>query len=137
MKIMPINNVNTQNTQFKAKFPKRDVSEFLREAKGCDVDTIPVLYTMLDIIKQHPGKEAAIEHSGLWHRILIDGKSINDDNKYFCAFHALRDAVVKSNNSLLKNKETQIKRLSEEDFENAYYQNRKKTTKDIEKIFEE
>ena len=125
---MPIN-----NTQFKAKFPKQDINEFLREVENNDVDIIPKLYTMLDFIKKQKGNEARIEHIGLWHRILIDGKSLSGTNKYFSAFHALFDATVKSKASLLN--ESLIKRFSEEEFENEYYKNSKKAVKDIVNIY--
>lgn len=134
MKIMPVNNINTQ-TQFKAKFRQRDVKEFLREMIEPDVDTIPKLYTMLDYIRYYPGKKAEIKHIGLWHKILIDGKSMNNDAKYFTAFHALQDAVVTLKNSLLK--DAPMQRMSEEEFENAYCKNSKKTAKDIENLFKE
>lgn len=134
MKIMPVNNINTQ-TQFKAKFRQRDVQEFLREMTEPDVDTLPKLYTMLNFVKYYPGKQAEIKHIGLWHRILIDGKSMNNDAKYFTAFHALQDAVVNLKNSLLK--DAPMPRMSEEEFENAYYKNSKKTAKDIENLFRE
>ena len=129
---MPINNVNT-NTQFKAKFPKQDIKEFLREIENNDVDIVPKLYTMLDVIKKQKGNEARIEHIGLWHRILIDGQSLSDKNKYFSAFHALFDATVKTKSSQIK--ESMIKRFSEEEFENEYYKNSTKTIKDIENIY--
>ena len=129
---MPINNTNTK-VQFKAKFPKQDINEFLCEIENNDVDIVPKLYTMLDIIKKHKGNEARIEHKGLWHRILIDGKSLTGEKKYFSAFHALFDATVKSNFSKLN--ESMIKRIPEEEFEIEYYKNSKKTIKDIENIY--
>ena len=135
MKILPINNINTQNTQFKAKFRQRDVKEFLTEIQGGDVDIIPRLYTMLGIIKNHSGKEAEIEHLGMWHKILIDGKSVNGKNKYFNAFHALLDATVKTKTTLIK--ESPIKRLSEDEFQIEYCKNSKKTKEDIENLFRE
>ena len=133
MKIMPINNINARNPQFKANFCQRDIKEFLTEIQGGDVDIVPKLYTMLDFIKKQPGKNAVIEHIGLWHKILIDGKSINCENKYFNAFHALFDATVKTKTSLIK--DSPIKRIPEEEFEGEYYKNSKKTIKDIEKLF--
>ena len=135
MRILPINNINNQNTQFKAKFPKQDINEFLREIENNDVDIVPKLYTMLDIIKKQKGQKAKIEHNGLWHRILIDGKSVNNDNRYFSAFHALQDATIKLKNTILK--DSSVKRLTEEEFENAYYKNSKKTKQDIENMFKE
>jgi len=135
MRILPINNINTQNTQFKAKFPKRDVKEFLREIENNnDVDIVPKLYTMLDIVKKYSGKRAQIQHVGTWHKILIDGESVSGNKIYFCAIHALRDATVNQKGSFVK--EAQFKRLSEEEFENEYYKNCKKTVNDIERIFE-
>ena len=133
MEILPINNFSTQNTQFKAKFSQKDVKEFLRELEGGDIDIAPRLYTMLDVIKKNSGEKAEIEHLGMWHRILIDGKSLTGKFKYFSAFHALQDATVKLKNSMLK--KSPIKRLSEEEFENTYYKNCKKTVQDIENLF--
>ena len=133
MKIFSINNINVQNTQFRAKFPKQDINEFIRETAENDIDIVPKLYTMLDIIKKHPAKEAEIEHIGLWHRILLDGESVSGKSKYFCAIHALFDSTVKSKTSQLK--ETPIKRLSEDEFEIEYYKNSKKTIKDIKNDF--
>lgn len=124
MKILPINNINTQQTQFKAKFQKQDIKELLREVEDSDIDIIPKLYTMLDIINKHPGKNAKIEHIGLWHHISIDGKSICQKKTYLCTYHALQDATVKQKNTLIK--ESPIRRLSEEDFENEFYKNSKK-----------
>ena len=136
MKLMPINNINTQNTQFKAKFSKQDVQEFIREATTNDIiDEIPQLYTMLDFIKKLPGKIAEIEHIGMWHRILIDGKSLSNNKKYFCAIHALQDSTVKQKSTLIN--ESSIKRMSEDEFENTYYKNSKKNIQDIENLFEE
>jgi hypothetical protein len=134
MKMLPINNVQSK-PQFKAKFSKQDLCEFLREMENNDVDMVSKLYTMLDVIKKQSGKEAKIEHLGLWHRILIDGKSVTGDNKYFCAWHALIDATVKAKNSKVK-EVTQVNRLAEEEFENACYKNSKKTKQDIENMFE-
>ena len=132
MKILPINNTQSK-PQFKAKFSKQDLGEFLREIENNDVDIVPKLYTMLDVINKHSGQKAEIEHIGLWHRILIDGKSLSEKNKYLSAFHALLDATVKTKSSLVK--DTAIERFSEEEFTNAYYKNRKKTVKDIENIY--
>jgi len=134
MKIMPIINTNRQNTQFRAKFSKQDIQEFLREIEDNDIDIVPKLYTMFDVIKKQKGKKAEIEHLGVWHRILIDGNSINETNKYISAFHALFDAIVKTKTSNLE--ETPITRFSEEDFEIAYFKNSKKTIQDIKKMFE-
>ena len=134
MKIMPINNINMQQTQFRAKFQQKDIQEFLREIKiNSDVDIVPKLYTMLDIIKSFPGEKASIEHISSWHRILIDKKSVSGSRKYFCAIHALKDATVEQKSTLIK--ESSFKRLSEEEFENESYKNSKKTIKDIENIF--
>ena len=135
MKIMPIGSINTNNTQFRAKFSKQNIQEFLREIENNDVDIVPKLYTMLDVIKKYSGQKAEIEHIGLWHRILIDGKSVCENNKYFSAFHALQDATVKTKSTLIK--KNPIKRIPEDEFENEYYKNRKKTIQDIENIFEE
>lgn len=134
MKILPISSINTKNTQFKAKFPKQDIKEFLSEVKECDVDTVPQLYTMLDFIKKQSGQKAEILHTGLWHQILIDGKSLTNGIKYFCAVHALKDATVSAKNTLVK-AATPIKRMTEEEFEKAYYNNRERTLKDIEALF--
>ena len=135
MKILPINNINTQHTQFKAKFRKQDINEFLREIEGGDIDIVPKLYTMLNIIKNHPGEKAEIKHLGLWHRILIDGKSVCENNKYFCAFHALKDSTIKQKDTLIK--ETSVKRIPAEEFEIECYKNSKKTIKDIEDFAKE
>ena len=136
MKILPINNVNKQNTQFKARFPKHDVQEFIREIKiENSVDAIPKLYTMLDIVKKFPGRKAEIKHLGSWHQVLIDGKSVSDKKQYFCAIHALEDATIKRKSTLIEN--SSFKRLSEEEFENEYYKNNKKTINDIENIYKE
>ena len=135
MKILPINNTQYKQNSFKAKFAQRDIKEFLREIENNDIDIVPRLYTMLDVIKKHSGEKAEIQHIGLWHRILIDGKSINGENKYFSAFHALFDATVKTKNSLIK--ETSVKRIPEEYFENEYYKNSKKTIQDVENTFKE
>ena len=136
MIIMPIGNISRQNIQFKAKFPKKDVQEFLREIKiNGEVDIVPKLYTMLDVIKSFPGQNAEIEHLGTWHKILIDGKPVSGYKQYFCAIHALKDATVKQKSTLIN--DSSIKRLSEEEFENTYYKNCEKTVNDIEKIFEE
>ena len=134
MKILPINNINTQNTQFKAKFNGQDVNEFLREIQHNDIDFVPKLYIMLDFIKKQKGRRASIQHAGSWHRILIDGKSINEDFEYFTAFHALQDATTIQKNSKLKN--SSLKRMSAEEFENKFYENSKKTVDDIKHIFE-
>ena len=134
MRIMPINNIQNNNqNSFKAKFRKQDVNEFLREIEGGDIDIVPKLYTMLDFVKNQAGQIAEIEHIGMWHRILIDGKSVNSGNKYFNAFHALLDATVKTKNTLIK--ETPIERLSEDKFQIECYKNSKKTKKDIENLF--
>ena len=135
MKIMPIGSINTNNTQFRAKFSKQDIQEFLREIENNDVDIVPKLYTMLDVIKNLSGAKAKIEHIGYWHRILIDGKSVSGDKQYFCAIHALKDATVAQKSTLIK--DSLIKRLSEEEFENAYYKNSKKTIQDIKNMFKE
>ena len=135
MQIMPINNINTQNTQFKAKFRQKDIKEFLREIENNDIDIVPKLYTMLDVIKNQKGRKAEVQHIGLWHRILIDGKSICEKYKYFSAFHALFDATVKTKTSFIK--ESPIQRYTEEEFENEYYKNSKKTKKDIENLFKD
>lgn len=135
MKILPINNIqNNRHQNFKAKFPKSDIKEFLRETHGGDVDILPQLYTMLDVIKKQPGNIAKIEHIGSWHKILIDGKSLSDNKQYFCAIHALKDATVKQKSTLIT--DSVIKRLSEEEFEREYFNNSKKTINDIINIFE-
>lgn len=135
MKILPINNIqNNRQQNFKAKFRKQDIKEFIREIKNIDdIDIAPKLYTMLDAIKKLSGKKAKIEHISCWHKILIDGKSVSGDKQYFCAIHALKDAIVEQKSTLIKN--SLIKRLSEEEFENAYYKNSKKTVQDIENMF--
>ena len=137
MKILPINNIqNNKKQNFKAKFREQDVQEFLREIKNSDaLDEVPKLYTMLDLLKKIPGKIAQIEHIGCWHKILIDGKSVSGNKKYLCAIHALKDITVEQKSTLIK--DSPIKRLSEEEFENAYYKNSKKTVQDVINIFKE
>lgn len=133
MKILPINNTQT-NTQFKAKFSQKDIKTFLKEASVEEgPDTISALYTMLEFIKKQSGKAASIKQYGLWSQIHIDGKSMNNERKYFCAMHALQDATVNHKNTLLK--ETPIKRLSEDEFEYGVCKNAKKTKQDIERMF--
>jgi len=134
MKILPINNINNQNTQFKAKFNRQDVNEFLREIQHNDADIVPKLYIMLDFIKKQKGRKASIQHVGSWYRILIDGKSINGNFEYLTAFHALQDATTEHKNSKLK--DSFLKRISEEEFEKNFYKNSKKTVDDIKHIFE-
>jgi len=134
MKIMPINNTQVK-PQFKAKFSKNDMKQFLQELKYKDVDDVPKLYTMLDIIKKQQGKIAKIDDKGYWCQIQIDGKSMNNERRYFTAFHAVEDATVNHKNTLIT--DTPIKRLSEEEFEAAWLKNAKKTIKDIENIFKE
>ena len=134
MKIMPINNTQVK-PQFKAKFSKNDMKQFLQELKYKDVDDVPKLYTMLDIIKKQQGKIAKIDDKGYWCQIQIDGKSMNNERRYFTAFHAVEDATVNHKNTLIT--DTPIKRLSEEEFEAAWLKNAKKTIKDIENILKE
>ena len=131
---MPINNTQVK-PQFKAKFSKNDMKQFLQELKYKDVDDVPKLYTMLDIIKNQQGKIAKIDDKGYWCQIQIDGKSMNNERRYFTAFHAVEDATVNHKNTLIT--DTPIKRLSEEEFEAAWLKNAKKTIKDIENIFKE
>ena len=135
MKIVPISNINRHNTQFKANFCKRDITELLKEIdNNRDVDIVPKLYTMLDVIKKQSGRSAKIMHMGLWHKISIDGKPVNDEVKYFTAFHALEGATVKKNNVPSN---TLTDRLTEEEFENMVYKNSKKTIDDIKSLFKE
>ena len=136
MKILPINNTNTQNTQFKAKFPKQDVKQFLTEIEDCDCCVVPQLYTLLDFVKNLSGKTAEIVPSRPrpFYQIHIDGKSITNGQEYISAFHALYNAIVSHEKSSLKT--SPLKRMTEDQFEINYFKNANKTTKDIEKIFD-
>lgn len=136
MKILPINNniQYKQQSSFKAKFPKQDIKEFLKEVTNPDVDTLPQLYTMLDFIKNLPGEKASISRNNLRYQIMLDGKSLNNEFKYFCAFHALKDATVNHKNTLMK-KESIIKRMSENEFITRYFNNSQKNIEDIRNLF--
>ena len=135
MKILPINNQCTNRTQFRAKFPKQDIKQFLTEIEECDYPLIPELYTLLDYVKNLPGKTAKIVPAKVrpFYQIAIDGKSITNDREYISAYHALYDAVVIHKNSALKT--SPIKRITEDEFETKFYKNTDKTAKDIEKMF--
>ena len=134
MNILPINNTNS-NTNFKAKFPKKYINQFIKEVEFKDVDDVPKLYTMLNFIKQQQGKTAKIKNFGLWNQIQIDGKSLTNERKYFTAIHALEDATVNHKNTLIK--DTPLKRLSEDEFEQEWIKNSKKTKTDIENLYED
>lgn len=133
MKIQPINNIQPK-TNFKANFPKQDVKQLLGEVKGHERCIIPQLYTLLDFIKNLPQKNAEIKHLGLWNQIYLDGKPLTGSNKYINAFFALYDSVVANKNSMVDNSE--IKRISENEFEKRWYKNANKTKQDIENLFE-
>lgn len=136
MKILPINNIqNNKQQNFKAKFSKYDVNQFVQELQFKDVDDVPKLYTMLEYIKNLPGKIARINKLGYWCQIRIDGKPLTNDRHYFTVFHALEDATIAHKHTLIK--ETPHPRLSEEEYEDMFYKNAKKTVKDIENLFEE
>ena len=132
MRIQPINNI--QQTQFKAKFPKQDIEQFLTEIDKKDRGEAPQLYTLLEFIKNLPQKSANIKHFGIWNQIHLDGKSITNERTYINAYHALYDTVVANRNSLVK--DNGIKRLTEEEFENNWYKNANKTIQDIENLAE-
>lgn len=135
MKILPINNTQNRQQNFKAKFSKYDVNQFVQELEFKDIDDIPKLYTMLEYIKNLPGKLAKLNKIGYWCQVCIDGKSLTSDRRYFTAFHALEDATINRKNTLIK--ETPLPRLSEEEYEDMFYRNSKKTVKDIETLFKE
>lgn len=137
MKILPINNINTPNTQFKAKFSKGDVNHFLKEIENNDVDIVPKLYTMLDFVKTLPGREAKILSSSYrpWYQIQIDGKSATSGRYYINAYHALKDITVQSEKS--PQKVLSAEKMTKENFLENFYKNSKKTIEDIKNIFEE
>ncbi len=137
MKILPINNINAQNTQFKAKFSKQDVNLFIKELEGCDIGAVPELYTMLEFIKNLPKHNAKILQSNYrpWYQIQLDDISATQGRYYICASHALKDITVLHKNNALKY--TNIKRMSYKTFKNNFFKNSKKTIQDIENIFKE
>ena len=138
MKILPINNIqNNKQQNFKAKFSKQDINQFLKEIEDNDVDIVPKLYTMLDFVKALPGKEAKIISSNYrpWYQIQIDGKSATQGRYYISAFHALQDMTVQSEQSAKK--VLSFDKMTKETFLEKFYKNSKKTIQDIEKLFEE
>jgi len=135
MKVLPINNINTQNTQFKAKFSKRDINHFLKEIEDNDIDIVPKLYTMLDFVKTLPGENAKILASDYrpWYQILIDGKSATQGRYYINAYHALQDMTVQSEKSAKNVLSTE--KMTKEVFWENFYKNRTKTIQDIKNLF--
>ena len=135
MKILPINNINTSNTQFKAKFSKGDVNHFLKEIEDNDVDIVPKLYTMLDFVKTLPGQEAKILESAYrpWYQIQIDGKSATQGRYYISAYHALKDITIGSEKSSKKVLSTD--KMTKETFLENFYKNSTKTIQDIKNLF--
>ena len=135
MKVMPINNINTQNTQFKAKFSKPDINHFLKEIEGNDVEIIPKLYTMLEFVKTIPGREAKILASNYrpWYQIQIDGVSATQGRYYINAYHALKDMTIQEGNS--SKKVLSAEKMTKETFMENFYKNSKKTIQDIKNLF--
>ncbi len=135
MKILPVNNTLPQSN-FKAKFSKQDVKQFLTEIEECDLSTVPKLYTLLDFVKNLPGEIAKILPSRVipFYQIHIDNKSMTNNREYISAYHALYDAFVLHKNSMLKT--SPIKRMTEDEFESEFYKNADKTVKDIENLFD-
>ena len=133
MQIIPINNI--QNTQFKAKFSKQDINHFIEELEGCDVDTIPKLYTMLDFVKNLPGKEVKILASNYrpWYQIQIDGVSATQGRYYINAYQALQDMTIQGKGSSKKVLSTE--KMTKETFWENFYKNSKKTIQDIKNLF--
>lgn len=137
MKILPINNIQNNNQQsFKAKFSKQDVNLFLKEIEGNDVDIVPKLYTMLDFVKNLPGKNAKILPSEYrpWYQIQIDGVSATQGRYYISAYHALLDMTIQSKNF---KKVLSSDKMTKETFMENFYKNSEKTIDDIKNIFEE
>lgn len=134
MKIMPINNAQ-QNTQFKAKFSKRDVNHFLKEIEGCDVDMVPKLYTMLDFVKNLPGQDIKILISEYrpWYQIQIDGVSATQGRYYINAYHALEDMTI--HNGKNPKKVLSTEKMTKEMFLEKFYNNTRKTIEDIRNLF--
>ena len=132
---MSINNTNTQNTQFKAKFSKQDVNHFLEEIKENDIDIVPKLYTMLDFVKTLPGREAKILVSNYrpWYQIQIDGVSATQGRYYINAYHALEDMTTQKNS--FSKKVLSTEKMTKETFMEKFYKNRKKTIQDIKNLF--
>lgn len=136
MKILPINNIKTQNTQFKAKFSKQDINHFVKELEGCDTDTVPKLYTMLEFVKNLPGEKAEILESNYrpWYQILIDDKSAAQGRYYINAYHALEDITIQKKGS--PKKVLSFDKMTKDAFFDNFYKNSKKTINDIKKMFE-
>ena len=132
---MSINNTNTQNTQFKAKFSKQDVNHFLEEIKENDIDIVPKLYTMLDFVKTLPGREAKILVSNYrpWYQIQIDGVSATQGRYYINAYHALEDMTTQKNS--FSKKVLSTEKMTKETFMEKFYKNSKKTIQDIKNLF--
>ena len=137
MKISSINNIqNNKQQSFKAKFSAKDINNFVKELEGCDVDTIPKLYTMLDFVKKLPGEKAEIIESTYrpWCQIQIDGKSATQGRYYINAYHALKDMTVQSKDSSKKVLSTE--KMTQETFWENFYKNSAKTIEDIKNLFE-
>ena len=135
-KIQSINSLNRiKQPHFQAKFSQEAVNHFLQELEFKDMDDVPQVYTMLDIIKKQAGNNAQIKKFGNWFQLQIDGVSLNNERKYLAALHALQDATVNHKNTLLK--ETPIKRVSEEIFKSMWLKNSNKTKQDIKNIFKD
>ena len=137
MKILPINSINTQNTQFKAKFSAKDINHFIEELEGCDIDTVPKLYTMLDFVKNLPGQEIKILESSYrpWYQLQIDGKSATQGRYYINAYQALQDMTVHDKDSPKKVLSTD--KMTKETFLENFYKNSTKTIQDIRNLFKE
>ena len=137
MKILPINNTQNKQQNFKAKFSKADVNHFFEEIKENDVDIVPKLYTMLDFVKKLPGKEAKILKSDYrpWYQIMIDDKSATQGRYYINAYQALEDIAVHKEGSPKKVLSTN--KLTKETFWENFYKNSEKTIQDIENLFKE
>ena len=135
MYISPINNT-IPKSNFKAKFQKEDIKLFLTEIKDTDLTMVPKLYTLLEFVKNLPGKIAEIIPAKVlpFYQIKVDGKLITNGREYISAFHALHDAVVVHKNSVLES--SPIKRMTNDEFMDRFYKNADKTTKDIETFFD-
>jgi len=135
MKVLPIINTTPQPS-FNAKFPISDVKHFLTEIEDGDRTIVPELYILFEFVKSLPGNIAKIIQSKTlpFYQIKVDGKSLTNGQEYISAFHALYNAAVIHNDSVLKT--SPIKRMTYDEFMDRFYKNADKTVKDIETFFD-
>lgn len=133
MKILPINNIqNNKQQNFKAQFTAKDINEVLKEIKGHDAALYPKLYTLLERVKELPGKTAKFvspDGFGNSWQVHVDNKSLTADKLFINKFSALYSSIIDHKESIVKSSD--IVRMPESIFEQKWWANRFKAEGDV------